>query len=248
MISDHTMFCAKCGRGAVDGQAFCRFCGAQLESSAPVSQPRAKRHPVRHALVAVGVVLGLAVLIILSNPSTPENDTATNTAVPRVPQSAPAPSPTVEGPSDKQPTTFAMGQQFSIGYWSYLCNSAYWTPYLGYDPETLERANAEFLVVNITARNDDTSASTLPPFHLMDAEGRTYDESSAGALSQGFFSGLEQLNPGVSERGNVVFDVLPDRRYVLVVSGGIESGKQAIVVLPEHTSSNDVQTGPGVSP
>ncbi len=101
----------------------------------------------------------------------------------------------------------------------------------------MERANAEFVVIDVTARNDDTSSSTLPPFHLMDKDGRTYDQSSAGTFSAGFFSVLEGLNPGVSKRGNVAFDVPPDRQYFLVVSGGIESDKRALVPLPAPPSS-----------
>lgn len=136
------------------------------------------------------------------------------------------------------PPAYAIGQSFSIGYWSYHCNSAYWTAVLGLDPYSMQRANAAFVVVNVEVRNDDTSASTLPPFRLADEQGRTYDESSAGMFSQGFFSAFEKLNPGVSKRGNIAFDVPPDRRYFLLVSGGMESGKQAIVILPmsgEHS-------------
>jgi hypothetical protein len=96
----------------------------------------------------------------------------------------------------------------------------------------MEHANADFVVVNVTARNDDTSSSVIPTFKLSDTEGRTYDESSAGMLNQGFFSSLDSLNPGVSKRGNIAFDVPTGRKYSLIVSGGIESGKRAIVVLP----------------
>jgi hypothetical protein len=126
-----------------------------------------------------------------------------------------------------------MHQPFSIGYWSYLCHDTYWTPILGgFSPESAERANAAFLVINIEVRNEDMSASTIPVFQLVDEEGRTYDESSAGAMSQGFFSVFEKLNPGVSKRADIAFDVPPNRHYSLLVSGGIESDKHAFVKLP----------------
>lgn len=147
-------------------------------------------------------------------------------------QTTPADSSPGDQAAKNTPPTYNIGQPFSVGYWSYVCNRAFWTPWLGSDPYAMERANAEFVVIDMTARNDDTSSSTLPLFHLMDKDGRTYDESSAGALSAGFFSVLEGLNPGVSKRGNVAFDVPPDRQYILVVSGGIESDKRALVPLP----------------
>jgi hypothetical protein len=134
---------------------------------------------------------------------------------------------------DPAPTfqTYELGQQFSVGYWTYLCQRAFRTPFIGSDAFTFERANAQFVVIQITARNDDTSASTIPPFKLMDAEGRTYDESSAGMLNGGFFSVLEELNPGVSKTAFVAFDVPMNRTYELAVSGGIVSGTKAIVAL-----------------
>jgi hypothetical protein len=75
-------------------------------------------------------------------------------------------------------------------------------------------------------------------FHpdIADAKGCTYDESSRGAFEQGFFSPLQSLNPDVSKRGDVAFDVPPDRQYVLVLSGGFESSKQVYVSLPRSTS------------
>jgi hypothetical protein len=169
------------------------------------------------------------------NPSASPPDRDTEQSTPQNALPAPSPASTDSSqspPPENQPPTYPMGQQFSVGYWSYLCHGAYWTPALGVDPYSIDRASAEFVVVDITARNDDTSSSTLPPFQLMDREGRTYDESSGGMLNQGFFSVLEELNPGVLKRGKIAFDVPPDRQYSLLLSGGIESGKRATVILP----------------
>jgi hypothetical protein len=161
-----------------------------------------------------------------------------------VQQNSSPPNPTPNPPPTQAnvPPVYATDQSFSVGYWTYLCHAAFWTPVLGFDPYSMERANSTFIVVDITARNDDTSPSTLPPFQLVDGDGRTYGQSSAGMLSQGFFSGLEQLNPGVSKRGRIAFDVPPDRQYVLAVSGGIESGLKAIVLLPMSAPRPDKQS------
>jgi hypothetical protein len=43
---------------------------------------------------------------------------------------------------------------------------------------TAERANATFLVLDLTAQNNDNSASTLPLLHLVDTEGRINDNKS----------------------------------------------------------------------
>jgi hypothetical protein len=128
------------------------------------------------------------------------------------------------------PKGYTLGQSVSIGYWSYRCDNAEWTGMLG-NGFTAERANAAFLLLDLTVQNNDKSASILPPFHLVDTEGRTYDESSAGAFAEGFFSPLEKLNPSVSKRGHVVFDVPRDREYRLQVSGGFNSSASELITL-----------------
>jgi hypothetical protein len=187
-----------------------------------------------YILAALGVVILL--LYIANTEKVPPNSEALPNSIPEAaPIAPPAPvAPVVTAtPTEVPSSSYELHQPFSIGYWSYLCNSLYWTPILGgFSPESAERANASFLVINIEVRNDDTSASTLPMVQLVDEQGRTYESSSAGMMSQGFFSVFEKLNPGVSKRANIAFDVPPDRHYSLVVSGGIESRKQAIVKLP----------------
>ena len=193
-------------------------------------------------IAAAGVIAFVFGLWVSHNIS--ENSSTSNRE--RAPEAAPkAPAaPVVVPPSDASeskshdqtqknlPPAYMIGQQFSIGYWHYICNRAYWTPILVSSPYSMERANADFVVVDLTIRNDDTSASTRPLLHLTDEKGRTYDESTTGMMSSGFFSVLETLNPGVSKRGNIAFDVPPDRQYFLIASGGVESDKAAIVLLP----------------
>jgi hypothetical protein len=70
---------------------------------------------------------------------------------------------------------------------------------------------------------------------LVDSQGREFDESSKGIFLNGAFGALKKLNPGVSSRGLVVFDV-PSGEYTLKVSGGIESGDSALIVLAARQS------------
>ncbi len=224
------MFCPKCGAQNEGTDKFCRTCGANL-TSRPVQQPQTqqtrRRLPTayRAILWIFGIIFGLSLLHVVLSGSDSETKQGTTDTL----QSS------VQGTTDSS-QTYQLGQQFSVGYWTYDVHGAYWTPVLGSDLYTMNQANGEFVVVDVTVRNNDTSSSTLPPFQLADDEGRTYDESSAGSLSPGYFSVLESLNPGVSKRGEVAFDVPPGRQYVLVLSGGFESGKQAFVSLPTSTS------------
>ena len=128
-------------------------------------------------------------------------------------------------------TPHALGEQFSVGYWVYRCNGDEWVPTIG-----SAFPDAAFVVIDITAQNNDKSSSTLPPLHLVDTKGRKYDASSKPMYEGKFFGPLEELNPGVSKRGYVAFDVPPNREYVLEVGGGFESGESALVALTPHTT------------
>jgi hypothetical protein len=106
-----------------------------------------------------------------------------------------------------------------------------------------EAPDAEFLIVDLYTRNNDRTASTLAPLKLVDALGREYEESSKGTFMPGTFDTLKQLNPGVSSRGYVVFDV-PHGKYSLQVSGGFESGEHALIDLSPRPQSENATTEP----
>jgi hypothetical protein len=111
----------------------------------------------------------------------------------------------------------------------------------------METPDAQFLVLDLYVRNNDRTASTLPPLKLVDAQGREFDESGKGTLVPGVFEALKKLNPGVSSRGYVVFDV-PHGQYTLLVSGGFESGEHALIDLSAPTSNDSASGQQGSGP
>jgi len=117
-----------------------------------------------------------------------------------------------------------------VGYWAYRCISAHWQRSIGSE-YTAQYPDARFLVVDLAIRNNDKTASALPPVKLVDSDGREYDESSKGIFMENSFGILKSLNPGVSSRGYVVFDV-PAGKYALKVSGGFTSGESGLIELP----------------
>jgi TonB family protein len=246
------MFCPQCGGEAGQLQPFCKFCGAKLTWTKAESPPKRKRYSfLQRAGLVLVIVFGLLLWhISISDKNTPPS--APTVEGPRPSSDAgqsiqSTPTESSQSPLTENPIpTYKIDDSFSVGYWFYTCHGAVWRTWLG-SPYHTENPNGEFVLIDITARNDDTSSSTLPPFRLQDKEGRTYDESSAGVFEPGFFSVLQQLNPGVAKRGYLVFDVPPDREYVLVVSGGIESGKRAIVILPMSVPRSAPQSPPSPS-
>jgi Domain of unknown function (DUF4352) len=242
-------FCHSCGAALVDGGAFCSGCGTPLNSArapvvvsplrsafqqafTPIRPSTPAGHKSRSGRLGVLVFLLVCAIIAFVIKFAP-SDTAVNIeAVPVPPENN-----TVAPP----PARHRIGEDFSVGYWSYRCNGARWQsmiPSLG----TAEIPDAEFLVVDLYMRNNDRTASTAPPLKLVDAQGREYDESSKGTFMPGALDVLKKLNPQVSSRGYAVFDA-PRGKYALLVSGGFESGEHALVDLSPPTK-NDEATDP----
>lgn len=124
--------------------------------------------------------------------------------------------------------SFAMGQTVTLGYTSYCLWSARWAKQLPGDVFD-RRPNASFLILDVSVRNDDKKARTIPPFHLLDDQGREHQEDSAGAFLDNSLGLIESLNPGVTKQGLILFDVLASDTYKLKVSGGYWSSDEALI-------------------
>jgi hypothetical protein len=133
----------------------------------------------------------------------------------------------------------AIGDSVSAGYWTYRCNGTQWMSLLVSDFGSMEQPDAAYLVVDITIRNDDRSASTRPPMKLIDSQGREFSESSKEYVLPQSIGTLKELNPSVSSRGYVLFDVPPQGKYVLKVSGGFESDDFKLIDLPKAQLQED---------
>jgi len=251
------MFCHKCGAVLTEDAAFCSVCGAPIKTGeepvthrplraaigqffTPVrpSAPEGRTgSPARLSLTRALILLGAVVLFFAIWRSLRDQGSAPADQNSGRYQAA-TPSGTTETPKLSSSDALAgrpsvklkIGQELSVGYWSYTVNSISWQRIIGSPGYTVETPDAEFLVVDLSIRNNDRTASTLPPFELIDEQGREYDESEKGTSMQGSFGMLKKLNPGVSSRGYLVFDV-PRGEYVLKAPGGFQSGESALVDL-----------------
>jgi hypothetical protein len=244
------MFCHKCGATIIENASFCSACGTsasvvkagepqtQLRSAirqvfTPIrpSTPVEKRSRVGPSLL-VGVLLILLVIWVNSS-----NDRPTYSASRNEPSASQQPELPAT-PAKVDPAKIE--ETFSIGYWAYTVYSASWRewiPSLG----SIESPDAAFLVIDVSACNRDRTASVLPPFKLIDRQGREYEAKST--FMQGAFDALKTLNPGVYSRGYLVFDVPRYDEYMLRASGGFESGEHRLVDLslgikPENQSTS----------
>lgn len=123
------------------------------------------------------------------------------------------------------------GETLHIGYTSYCAWKSHWADRLSSNQFLNQRANASWLFVTMTVRNDDRKPRMIPPIQLLDEEGREYQSSGAATMIENSIGVLETLNPGVSKEGYIVFDVPKGRTYRLKVSGGYWSGDTGYIRL-----------------
>lgn len=124
-----------------------------------------------------------------------------------------------------------VGEAFSVGYWTYLCSTTRWSELVGNGRSRMGRPDAAFAVVHLMMRNDDDSASLIPPLRLVDLGGREYEPSPKAVLQRDALDLSAQLHAKGSADGSVIFDVPRGGIYFLRVSGGMMSSKGALIDL-----------------
>jgi hypothetical protein len=241
------VFCQSCGATLTNGAAFCPACGSPVNAERVSSESRLRSAlrqaftPVRPSSAEVvlkerrsglGVLLiAVLVTVLFAIWGTKSNNESTSVSDDSRHSDSPSPASS-EATRDSSVPLHRIGEEFAVGYWTYRCNGARWQPFVLTTFESLERPDAEFLLVDLSIRNNDRSASTLPPAKLVDNLGREYSESNKGTFVSGSFDVLKELNPGVSSRGYLLFDA-PPGRYSLELSGGFESGEHALIDLSQ---------------
>jgi uncharacterized protein DUF4352/zinc ribbon protein len=208
------MFCNKCGTSIEPRDRFCQVCGSPPASIvvAPKKGLTISRFFVYGSVVFVALMMVRLMINLIVGPEA----------------SAPAKSGLAESAQPSE-VRHKVGEHVFAGYWAYRCESAKWQDSFPIDGGYLRRvANAKFLVVDLSFRNNDTSSSMLPPAKLLDDEGREYEISPELSVT------LTSLNPGVTGRGDLVFDV-PPGKYFLKLAGGFTSGESVQIDLPVPT-------------
>jgi len=142
-----------------------------------------------------------------------------------------SPSNSSEPAKRKQIKLYKMGETAHIGYTSYCVWRSWWSNRLSDNEFLDDRPDAMFLFVELTVRNDDKKARSIPPFELVDENGAEYETSSKAWAVDGSIGVLESLNPSVQKRGFIVFDVPTNHEYRLKVSGGYWSTEDAFITL-----------------
>ena len=223
-----------CGTNNRDDHASCRSCGIALfypqrppDSRYQASPPNPQRKLpqfIRVVFVIGAIIFLISIFSDLNKPSGPRAISTTVEPSPKAPQ-ARSPDPAYVGSggtSVGEPLPqYPIGQEFSVGYFTYRVDKVESKSTPDHGP---------LLAVDVTVRNNDDTGTGTPQLRLLDEDGKDYGGT---VLELATPSGnlLTELQPGVVHRGYAAFDVPNDRPYVLRVSGGMTSGKEALVKL-----------------
>ena len=148
------------------------------------------------------------------NWKTPKRQQAQSATIKKAPQK----------PAKSEPKTL----EVNLGYLSYVIGGAAWLERLP-EPYSNESPDAAFLVIVLSVTNNDNTSSNIPPFQLIDSRGAEYDTSSKSWRLKRSIRALESLNPGVTKKGVILFDIPKRTDYKLKLSGGYLSGESKVV-------------------
>ena len=125
---------------------------------------------------------------------------------------------------------------FESGYLKYIVTKSWWSNRLHRNQYINQRPNAVYLFVEVAVQNIDSQPRVIPPFRLVDENDAVYSTSSNSWVVENSIGIMETLNPNVSKRGIVVFDVPKDKKYALQLLGGYWSGEAVFVLLSPKSS------------
>ena len=126
---------------------------------------------------------------------------------------------------------YKMGQGVKVGYLTFAAWNAQWhekssnNEYLNVKPDSC------YLLIEITLKNDSTRRKIKPLFILIGERGFSYEPSKKWYIGVGNLNDFEQLSPGVSRDGYIVFDVRKNLQYTLRVSASHRPNYYALVEI-----------------
>jgi hypothetical protein len=203
----------------------CKECGMGVSTSAKVCPHCGKKYPTGGFTWPAKIFLIFILLVVIgqlfghSDQSSKSNNNSVDV------KSQSHETPKLQGKIYKE------GDTVHVGYTSYAAWRSWWSKRLSDNQYLDNKPDAMFLFVELSVRNNDKKARTIPPFKLIDENGAEYETSSKAWSIEHSIGALDSLNPSVRKQGIIVFDVPTNNTYKLKVSGGYWSEEDALILL-----------------
>lgn len=186
-----------------------------------VRQELSERYDVNFSTWAV--VLIAIVGIGISGAMIPADDTSTDSTPeteekPEKPQqdsnsSEPEKTQAEDSSDNEESRNHSVGEPFKVGDLSYVVTDVTTRQVVGTNRYLQEEADGEFVLVDIEITNEGQESTTISNSHLtlVDSQDRSYSvDSDVFAAVENSFT-FEQLDPGLSKEGTLVYDTPTDQ-------------------------------------
>lgn len=126
-----------------------------------------------------------------------------------------------------------IGDTIQLDNFVYTVHKTEWKGVIGWGGSYSKEADASYLVVRLSIKNNDTQPRRIPTLILVDEKGSQYAINTEATfyLKSDKLDLIKPLNPGVLSAGGIVFDIPKDKKYSLVVPGEPGSKKTDLIKL-----------------
>ncbi|OQX24184.1 MAG: hypothetical protein BWK80_22100 [Desulfobacteraceae bacterium IS3] len=217
------MKCKTCGKEISINAIYCSYCGEHnnIKGASKVSFGETKPKKIG-CLSAFIRLIGVGFLILFFYAIFIAPSKQKTTTVP----------PIIEKKPQEQSTRlYKIGETVHVGYFSYAVWSAIWKDSINDNQFFYAKPDAYFLFIEITIRNNDKKANSIPRFTLIDETGSEYETSNNQWKVKNNIVTLESINPGIPKQGVIVFDVHRNHKYTLKVSGHYFFGEYSLIEI-----------------
>jgi hypothetical protein len=127
---------------------------------------------------------------------------------------------------------FRVWDAVSVGSFEYRVIGTQWSDKLSDNKLLDSKPDATYFILELQITNISSKPATIPRFRLVDENGSQHASSSKSwRLNEDIQ--IESLNPSVTTKGFIVFDVPQDLSYTLLVSESLLSSKTASIAVTE---------------
>jgi len=112
-----------------------------------------------------------------------------------------------------------MGEKVALGPLTYNVVETFWRNQLG-DALKIRLPDQRFLVVTLAVTNTGSKQLSVPLLTLQNQNGKTFQELENGDELENWFGLLRNLDPGQTQEGRVLFDVVLSSYRLRITDGG----------------------------
>jgi len=149
-------------------------------------------------------------------------------------QTTTQPNDNAQPPAQEQVQTYSIGDSINAGDFTWKVTKVSTTSEIGQDIAGTffgEKADGIFVVLDVEVENTGNAAKYLTDSYikLIDSQGREFSPNTVAAIylkPEGSALAFEEVNPGITKKGKIVYDVPPNvKSFTVKITSSLFSSK-----------------------